>query len=291
MSGSEMKVSWQSFVHWMLIGPLLLRSVFICVPESNGSTPDRVLTVAADPNNLPFSNSREEGFENKLAKMLAHDLNAKLAYVWQPQRRGFFKDTLGAGRCDAVIGVPAGLSQCITSRRYYRSTYVFVFPKSRDQLFDSVDAPALRKMKIGIQLMGDGQLSPPAQALIQSGLSDNLVGFSLYSDDREENPPAEIIRAVAQKKIDVAIAWGPLAGYFARHEPVELAVKPIVQPSDATVPYAFDICVGIRKDDTKLRDEVDAILLKRRAEIDKLLDEFAVPRASDAHDKTSRIGS
>jgi mxaJ protein len=288
MSGTEMNIYQFGIVCWMSIALLLFPNDRVA--EAEADSPDRVFTVAADPNNLPFSNSREEGFENKLAKILAHDLNAKLAYVWQPQRRGFFKDTLGAGRCDAVMGVPAGLSQCTTSRPYYRSTYVFVFPKARNQLFDSVDAPALRKMKIGVQLMGDGQISPPAHALIERGLADNLVGFSLYSDDREENPPAEIIRAVALKKIDAAIAWGPLAGYFARQQAVELAVKPILQPSDGTVPYAFDICVGIRKDDTKLRDQVDAILLKHRADIAKLLDEFAVPRTPEAHDKISKTG-
>jgi len=272
---------FRAFISWL---------TFLCACDLNSAEPQRLFTVAADPNNLPFSNAREEGFENKLARIVAHDLNAKLVYLWQPQRRGFLRDTLGSARCHAVMGVPAEIGQCLTSRPYFRSSYVFVFPSNRQQPIDSLDNAQLRNLRIGVQLMGDGQMSPPANALIERGLSNNLVGFSVYSDDRAENPPSEIIRAVADKKIDVAVAWGPVAGYFAARQPVGLTVNPIPQPTDATVPYAFDICVAIRKDEPNLRDEVNAILRKRRTEIAKLLAEFGVPSASALSDKSSKAG-
>jgi mxaJ protein len=247
----------------------------------------KTLVVAADPNNMPFSNESEEGFENKLATLVARDLNAQLHYIWQPQRRGFFKDTLGASKCDAVMGAPAGLSGCLTSQPYYRSSYVFVASKSNDRSVQSLNDEILHKWKIGVQLMGDGQMSPPAYALIERGLADNLVGFSMYNDDHAENPAAEIIRAVAAKKVDLAIAWGPIAGYLAQQS-TGLVIKPIPQPSSAPEPYAFDICVGIRKDNPALRDEIDVILRHRRSEIVAILDEFAVPRGVEPAGESSK---
>jgi mxaJ protein len=237
----------------------------------------RTFVVAADPNNIPFSNESEEGFENKLAKLVARDLNAELKYVWEAQRRGFFKETLGSGKCDAVLGVPAGLSGCITTQPYYRSSYVFVASKSNGPIAQSLEEESLRKCKIGVQMMGDGQMSPPAYALIERGLTNNLVGFSMYSDDRAKNPAAEIVRAVASKKIDVGIAWGPMAGYFAQRS--DLIVKPIPRPTTVSEPYSFEICVGVRKDEPTLRDEIDSILHHRNKEISSLLNEYGVPRA------------
>src|SRR5690349_16835567 len=117
--------------------------------------PAGVLRVCADPNNLPLSNQRGEGFENKLAELLAQDLGERVEYTWWAQRRGFFRNTLKAGMCDLVIGVPAGFEMASTTRPYYRSTYVFVSRKDRHLNIASLDDPALRKLKIGVQMIGD----------------------------------------------------------------------------------------------------------------------------------------
>jgi mxaJ protein len=269
-----------SFAHVAAIFAICIASSFAGAHESSGAEAQRTFIVAADPNNMPFSNDREEGFENKLAKILARDLRAELKYVWQPQRRGFIKDTLGSGRCDAVMGVPTGLPGCLTSQPYYQSSYVFVIHQDRNQSIHSLDDRALQNLKIGVQLMGDGQMSPPAYALVERGLANNLVGFSMYGDGRSENPTAEIIRALGSNKIDVAIAWGAMAGYFAR-ESTDLVAKPIPQPPTSPVPYRFDICIAIRKDEPRLLEETNSILRQRKGEIAAVLNEFAVPRFED----------
>jgi mxaJ protein len=247
--------------------------------------PERVLVVAADPNNLPFSNADEKGFENKLANLLAGNLHATLKYVWQPQRRGFFRDMFGERRCDVVMGVPAAITQCLTTTSYYRSSYVLLTKETRGPPLDSLDDPRLREMKIGAQLMGDGQMSPPAELLVERGLGKNLVSFSMYSDDRAANPPAEIVTAVVEGRVDAAVAWGPLAGYFARNSSARLALQPIRQPDGEKIPLAFDICVGVRKGEPDLRDEINTVLKSRASEIAALLNEFGIPRV-DASGRT-----
>lgn len=239
----------------------------------------RVLRVSADPNNLPFSNARGEGFENKLAALVARELHAKLEYVWWPQRRGFVRETLDSGRADLVIGVPAGFDRLLTTRPYYSSTYVFVYRRDAFPVH-SFDDPALRIMRIGVQMIGDDfSNTPPAHALAMRGHIENIRGYTVYGDYAEESPASEIVRAVARNEIDVAVAWGPLAGYFASRQKVPLEVTPVSPPSDGPqLPFTFAIAMGVRRGDRELRRELDAVLVRCRAEIDSILAGYAVPR-------------
>ena len=168
----------------------------------------RVLRVAADPNNLPFSNDKGEGIENKLAELVARDLDADVEYVWRAQRRGFFRHAFKEDGCELVMGVPAGFEMAATTAPYYRSTYVFVSRADRGLNITSFDDPKLRELKIGIHVVGDadeGSSSPAAHALARRGLANNVVGFTLYGDYREPNPPARIVEAVAAGEVDVAV--------------------------------------------------------------------------------------
>jgi mxaJ protein len=237
----------------------------------------RVLRVAADPNNLPFSNDRGEGFENRLAELVARDLGARVEYIWWPQRRGFFRETLGAGRADVVMGVPAGFDRVLTTRPYYQSTYVFV-QKFTDRPVHSFDDARLAKMKIGVQLAGDdGANPPPAKALTDRGLIENIRGYTLYGNYGEPAPPSAIIRAVETGEIDTAVAWGPMAGYFAARQREPLVIEPVDECHCPGLPMIFAIAVGVRRGETALQQEIDAILERRRAEIAMLLAEFNVP--------------
>jgi quinoprotein dehydrogenase-associated probable ABC transporter substrate-binding protein len=245
------------------------------------SPPKRLLRVCADPNNLPFSNRAGEGLENRLATLIAHDIGARVVYTWWPQRRGWVRHTINAGICDVALGVPAGYEPLLTTRPYYRSRYVFVSRADRHYDLRTLDDPRLRELRIGLHFVGDDYSNPPpAHALGARGISRNVVGFSIYGDYREPNPPARLIDAVARDSVDVAIVWGPLGGYFARREPVPLAVEPVQPLVDRTgIEFAFPIAVGVRTGDVARRDTLQRVLDRHAADIDRLLDAFAVPRA------------
>ena len=239
-----------------------------------------VLRVCADPNNLPFSNEAGEGFENRLAELLAREMGRTVQYTWWAQRRGFIRNTLRAGACDLVAGVPSSFELVMATRPYYRSTYVFVYRDDADFDVASFDDEVLKKLKIGVHLVGDdGANTPPAHALSTRGIVGNVRGYMLYGDYSEPNPPARILDAVAEGEIDLAIVWGPLAGYFAPREGARLKMVPVRPQIDVPfLPFVFDISMGVRRDDPGLKAEVEQILRERRAAVDSILDEYGVPR-------------
>lgn len=249
-------------------------------PQFEAAAPERVLRVCADPNNLPFTNERLEGFENRIAELIAQDLGARLEYTWWPQRRGFIRSTLRAGKCDLVLGIPSSFELALPTRPYYRSSYVFVSRRDRNLEIRSFDDPKLRSLRIGVHLVGDdGANTPPAHALSNRGMIDNVAGYTLYGDYSEDSPPSRLIEAVARDEIDVAVAWGPLAGYYAPRQAVPLEVVPVSPRFDLPfLPFVFDIAAGVRREEETFRDEIDMVLQKRKEEISRILEEYGVPR-------------
>ena len=242
------------------------------------ASPRPPLRVCADPNNLPFSNRAEEGFENRIVQLLARDLGMKVEYTWWAQRRGFVRNTLDAGACDLIAAVPAGFEPVATTAPYYRSTFVFVTRRDSRPI-DSFDDPRLRRLKVGVHLVGDDYANPPpVEALARRGIVRNVVGFTIYGDYREPDPPARLLEAVARGDVDVAVVWGPLGGYFARRHP-SLRATPVRDQSDGPgVPFAFSIAMGVRKGDPALAVRVNAALVRRRVEIARVLRDYGVPR-------------
>lgn len=241
------------------------------------------LRVCADPNNLPFSDSQGRGFENKLAELVARQLGKSVSYVWWAQRRGFVRNTLKAGDCDVIMGVPAHYDLVETTRPYYRSSYVFVSRADRDMSVSSLEDPSLRSLKIGVHLIGDdGMNTPPAHALGELGIVENVVGFTIYGDYRQESPPARLIDAVANGNIDVAVAWGPLAGYAALRSATPLRVTPVTDTQQfAPLKFSFAIAIGVRKGDDTLRRRLDEVLQRKGEEIATLLASFGVPNSRE----------
>jgi mxaJ protein len=239
-----------------------------------------LLRVCADPNNLPFSNARGEGFENKIASLIASDLNRRVEYTWFPQRRGFVRNTLKAGKCDVIAGVPANFDQALTTTPYYRSSYVFVSRSDRHLAITSLDDPRLLKLRVGVQMIGNDHVnSPPAHALARRGAINNVVGYPVYGDYRDANPTRGIVDAVARGDVDVAVVWGPQAGYFARQQRVALDIVPVSPQIDLPfLPFVFDISMGVRRGDQPLREALDRELERRRPEIERILDSYGVPR-------------
>jgi len=268
----------------IVLGLLLLASGSEAQP-----LPQRQLRVCADPNNLPFSNDRLEGFENKIAALIARDLNATVTYTWWAQRRGFLRNTLKAATCDLVIGIPSRVDAVLTTSPYYRSTYVFVYQKDTGPPVRSLDDPILRTVKIGVQLIGDdGTNTPPAHALAHRDIIQNVVGYSVYGDYAQASPTARIIEAVAQGAVDVAVVWGPIAGYFMQSQPVRLAVVPVQPPTDSpALPFVFDIALGMRRGEQAFRTELEEVLQRQRPEINRILDAYGVPRVDAAEQRSA----
>jgi quinoprotein dehydrogenase-associated probable ABC transporter substrate-binding protein len=261
-----------------LVNPLFVLAVSALPLPALAAEPDS-LRVCADPNNMPFSNRAEEGFENKLAGMVAQQFGKTVSYTWWAQRRGFIRHTLKAGDCDLVMGIPAQYDLVETTRPYYRSTYVFVSQTARHLQLDAIDDPQLRRLTIGVHLIGDdGNNTPPAHALGRQGIVDNVRGYMIYGDYREPDPPARLIEAVEHGDIDVAAAWGPLAGYAAKRSGVPLTVTPIIAGEQfSPQQFQFEIAMGVRKGDHALRDRLNDFIAEHGAEIRTLLQSYGVP--------------
>jgi len=272
-----------------VLGAVLL---LCCLGPGFGQTgkEDKKFRVCADPENLPFSNQKLEGFENKIAELFAREFRASLSYVWWGQRRGFIRNTMNAtlkeARCDVVIGVPAGYDLVDTTKPYYRSTYVFVYPKGKGFQIDSLDNPILKKIKIGVHLIGDDYTNPPpVHELAKRGIVDNVVGFDTFYS--AENPPNRIIDAVAAGKVGAAIVWGPAAGYFVGRQTVPLEMV-AVPAGDSDLPFAFDMSMGVRPGDNVLKGQLEQVLQRKHVEIQKILKDYGVPLLDRAGGKNGK---
>lgn len=270
-------------IHLVLVATLVCSGCGPASPDTSAavhSSTRRVLRVCADPNNLPFSNQRREGFENKIAELVAEELNADLEYMWWAQRRGFVRNTLRAGECDVIIGVPSSFELAQPTRPYYRSSYMFVYRADREWDIESLDDPRLADLKIGVHLVGDDYTNtPPAHALARRGHISNIVGYTVYGDYRNESPTSNIVTAVSNGEIDLAVVWGPIAGYFAARQPVELELRAVTPQIDLPfLPFVYDISMGVRRGEDEFREDIESALDSREAEIDSILAGYRVPR-------------
>jgi mxaJ protein len=205
--------------------------------------------------------------------LVARDLGARVAYTWWPQRRGFVRNTLRAGDCDVIVGIPSNFELASATQPYYRSSYVFVTRRDRRLRIASFDDPRLKTLRVGVQMIGNDHVnSPPAHALAQRGAVRNIVGYMVYGG-------GEIVDAVARGDVDVAVVWGPQAGYFARRQPVALDLVPVSPQIDLPfLPFVFDISMGVRRGDAALHEKLDREIERRRGEIERILDDYGVPR-------------
>ena len=238
-----------------------------------------LLRICADPDNLPYSNQALGGFDNKIAALLARDIGHKPVFVWARSRRGFLRERFNKGACDVLMGVPEGMKHVRTTSPYYRSSYVFV-TRSREHLhIASFDDPALDHRRIGLQIL-ESDYSPPSLPLIRSGHTAQLVGYESFGKDA-----GAIVHGVADKEIGVAVIWGPLAGYYARRQPVPLslvAVSPSVDRSG--IPFVFDITAAVHSNDTDLASRLNRAITKDATKIGAILRAYNVPQLPLAKD-------
>lgn len=271
--------SRSSLVLIALVGAVA--SLLIPLAWHRGAVRRPALRVCADPNNLPYSNDKAEGFENALAQLLADDLGRSVSYTWWPQRRGFIRTTLRAGVCDVVMGVPASFDLTLNTHPYYTSSFVFVSRHDRHLHLQSLDDERLRTWTIGVPLPGEDYANvPPVDALVAEGIVSNVRGYTLTGDYSQPNPPAALIDAVANGDIDVAVAWGPLAGFFASRSSVPLDVVPVISSEPG---MRFAISVGVRRGNRTLQRRLDDTLARHASAVDALLVRYHIP-----HDPPSR---
>jgi mxaJ protein len=254
--------------------PALLLAAALALPCA---AEERTLRVCAEPDNLPMSDAQERGFENRIARVVADELHARLVYEWQPQRRGFVRKTIGADLCDVWVGVPAGLERLATTRPYYRSRYVFLNRADARAPLRSFDDPRLPRLRIGVQLVGnDLAATPPGLALARAGATEGVIGYPVYGD----GSAAERISAdLAAGRLDAALVWGPQAGWFTEHAAAPLAVTAAAAPPSFDMPFEFAIAMGVKKSDADLRRALDAALERRAGDVDAILAAYRVPRS------------
>lgn len=238
------------------------------------------LRVCADPNDLPFSNKAGQGFENKLAQMVGQSLGRQVQFVWEMQNDDFLRSVY-TSKCDLVMGLPSedhGYG-VLTTDPYYRSAYALVYRANAPYQLKSLDDPRLRTLQIGVNsTYGDKVDLPPGTTLANRGIVKNVHGYDLFANYYSQaNPSAAPIKAVAKGDVDVAIAWGPLAGYFAKRQPVKLTVVPLTD-THTVLPFQFSISMAVRHDDTALRDKLNAFLRDKHGAVEALLTQYGVPQ-------------
>jgi quinoprotein dehydrogenase-associated probable ABC transporter substrate-binding protein len=241
-------------------------------PQTPGEILDRTeLHVCADPNNLPFSNERGEGFENKIAEVIGDELKLPVKFVFFPQVIGFVRNTLQAHSCDLIIGTAAGDEIVQTTSPYYYSTYVAVYRRDKGLEFKGLDDPALKTMRIGI-VSG----TPPSDLLIRHELMATAKPYALMVDTRYDSPTREMIDDIESGAVDVGLLWGPIAGYYARDAKEPLAMAPI--PNEAGAPRMdYHIAMGVRINEPEWRRRINTAIAKRHAELVAILRDFGVP--------------
>jgi len=266
----------------LLLAALLL---FASAATAQAAPP---LRVCADPDNPPYSERTTaerttaphaaSGFEVRIAEELAQALGRPLEVHWQPLQRGFVRKTLGEGLCDVLIGVPAGFERVVTTRPYYRSTYVFVTRRDERKPLRDFDDPRLPRLRIGVQLPGDDlAATPPGHALARHGAIERVVGYTPYGDVPSAQRMLDVLRA---GRLDAALVWGPQAGWFAATGHPALQVTPARTPADVDQPFDFAIALGVRRGNTALRDALQSALDSRREAIEAILDAYHVPRVA-----------
>lgn len=242
--------------------------------------------VCADKDNLPYSNDKVEGFENKIAELIAKDLGKQVKYQFWYDRIGFVRNTLNARRCDVVIGTVAGNDMMLTSKPYYRSGYVFVYKKSSGFHITDWDSPDLHKARIGVV----GQ-TPPTRPLADKGLLENSRPYRIMRD--LNLPPSFMIDDLIQGKIDVAVIWGPIGGYFAKKLSDDLVVVPAPEYERENVhgKEYWNISVGVRKKEKERLAMIEDVLERRKSDIEKILDEYGIPHLPVVDEKKMEIST
>src|ERR1700693_1610582 len=231
-----------------------------------------VFRACGDPRNLPFSNDKGEGFENKLAELLAAKLGKKLSYTYFPQATGFVRMTLGSYRCDIIMGFPQGDDQAQVTVPYYRTTYALITkPGSGLEDVTSIGDPKLKDKRIGVVAK-----TPPSTNMAMNGLLAHAKSYPLFIDTRADSSAQAMMDDLARGDIDCVILWGPMAGYYARQANPPMTVVPLTK--ETTGPQmTYRIGMAVRATDQEWKRTLNRLIMENQAEINKLLISYNIP--------------
>ncbi len=255
-----------------LLGVLLFSAGALPAAAQTSETVDRsALRVCCDPAKLPVSNQAGEGFENKIAELVAEELSVPVEYTWFPQSTGFVRNTLKARRCDVVIGISLGFELLQNTNPYYRSAYVMIFRDDGGPQVASLDDPALKSARIGL-VAG----TPPSTMVALNGLMTQVRPYQLQADTRFNHPGRDLVEDLAKGDIDVGLLWGPIAGYYAKQQDVPLKIVPLLT-NGGPVRMDYRITMGLRFNEPEWKRQLNDIIKRRRADIDAILTDYGVP--------------
>jgi quinoprotein dehydrogenase-associated probable ABC transporter substrate-binding protein len=254
---------------------IVLLTVALARPPVQAATADAVdhtaLRVCADPSNMPFSNDKGEGYENKIAELLAAELGVPVHYTFYPDAPGLVRNTLRARVCDILIGTVSGNEEVQNTNPYYRSAFALVYRSDGALKPTTLDDPALQSASIGI-IAG----TPPATLLAQKGLLTHVHAYALVVDTRYDHPAQDLVHDVADGKVDVGVLWGPIAGYFVKQEKLPLAVVPLASEA-GPMKLDYRITMGVRHNELEWKRQIDQLILKKQADINRILLDYGVP--------------
>ena len=267
---------WRTGIALSLILPVFLAAASVAAQtRGDGSielVDPKVLRVCADPRDLPFSNEAGEGFENKIAELLAQKLGKTLAYEYYPGATGFVRNTLNAHRCDVIMGMPQGDDIVQGTNPYYRTAYALVSKQGSGlDTVDSLENPLLRNKQIGV-VAG----TPPATNLAVNGLLGNIKSYPLVVDTKVDAPTSAMMDDLEGGRIDVAILWGPIAGYLAKHATTPVKVTPLVKETSGPR-MIYRIGMGVRHSDQEWKRLLNKLIAENQAEINHILARYGVP--------------
>jgi len=256
----------------LLLPLLALPGAATAASAPMGELVDRsTLRVCADPNNLPFSNRQGEGFENAIAALIAQRLGVPVTYTWYPQSMGFVRSTLRAHLCDLVMGVASANELLQNTNPYYRSTYVLAY-RDGDERFADLDGAAMREARIGV-IAG----TPPADLLVERGLLGQAQSYHLMVDTRYgDHPGKQMIDDLAAGRIDVALLWGPIAGYWIGKQGLPVNVVPLHSDRPGQR-LDFRISMGIRPGEPGWKQDLNGLIRELQPEINAILASYGVP--------------
>ncbi|HYZ61953.1 MAG TPA: substrate-binding domain-containing protein [Acetobacteraceae bacterium] len=260
----------------MAAGPRLLAAVLAAALAfpARAQQPELItrteLRVCADPNNLPFSNQAREGFENRIAEIIGADLGIPVAYVWFPQVVGFVRNTLRTRACDLVMGAVTGDTVMDTTNPYYHTGYMLVTRAADGITARSIGDPALADKRFGVIAA-----TPPTDLLLRHGLLDRTRSYPLAVDTRYDNPARRMLQDLASGELDVALVWGPIAGYAISHDHLPLKAV-FIEPEPDAPRLDYRIAMGVRAGEPEWRRRINQAIGRHRKEIAAVLAEYGL---------------